>query len=241
MGTKVAIRGQEKHAVIYALSSFPENKMPTYVRKKRLTFVIIFITLQVVGLFLYSYSGERGVLLRRMIKQPRLVGSIAPSSESLANFMVKEVLSIVELFDGMVVEIGPGTGCITRVLLEHGIAAERLVCIEADPELHQYMTEQFPNVRTILGDAIDLKNLLPEKCGEIVAVISGVPLKNIPLSKEKDIIQACCAMLRPCGKLIQFTYGVRPPSITSGLDRTFAGFVLLNLPPAFVWSFTKEK
>lgn len=210
-------------------------------RKKRLTFVIIFIMLQVVGLFFYSYSGERGVLLRRMIKQPRLVGSIAPSSKSLANLMAKEVLSTVEQSGGMVVEIGPGTGCVTRVLLEHGVAAERLVCIEVDPKLHQYMTEQFPNVRTILGDAADLKNLLSEKCGEIVAVISGVPLKNLPLSKEKDIIQACCAILRPCGKLIQFTYGVRPPSTTSGLDRKFAGFVLLNLPPAFVWSFIKKK
>lgn len=197
--------------------------------------------LQVVGLFFYSYSGERGVLLRRMIKQPRLVGSIAPSSKSLANLMAKEVLSTVEQSGGMVVEIGPGTGCVTRVLLEHGVAAERLVCIEVDPKLHQYMTEQFPNVRTILGDAADLKNLLSEKCGEIVAVISGVPLKNLPLSKEKDIIQACCAILRPCGKLIQFTYGVRPPSTTSGLDRKFAGFVLLNLPPAFVWSFIKKK
>ena len=210
-----------------------------YLRKKWHAFVIVFIILQALGLVFYS--GERGIFLRRMVKQPRIVGSIAPSSKSLANLMVKEVLDTVKQSGGIVVEIGPGTGCITRALLEHGVAAERLVCIEIDPELHQYMTEQFPDVQTILGDATNLKALLSEKSDEIVAVISGVPLKNLPLSKEKEIIKACCAILRPSGKLIQFTYGVRPPSTSVGLNRKFAGFVPLNLPPAFVWSFTKEK
>ena len=174
-----------------------------------------------------------------MIEQPGRVGSVAPSSKSLADCMVQEALSVIKQSNDVVVEIGPGTGCITRVLLEQGVAAERLICVEADPALHKYMTEHFPNVQTILGDAAELATLLPENYGEVSAVISGVPLKNFPLDKEKEIIQACCSVLRSSGKLIQFTYGVRPPSVAPGLLRQFVGFIFLNLPPAFVWSFTK--
>eukprot|EP00540_Astrosyne_radiata_P015310 CAMPEP_0116830826 /NCGR_PEP_ID=MMETSP0418-20121206/4982_1 /TAXON_ID=1158023 /ORGANISM="Astrosyne radiata, Strain 13vi08-1A" /LENGTH=178 /DNA_ID=CAMNT_0004459979 /DNA_START=1679 /DNA_END=2215 /DNA_ORIENTATION=+ len=176
-----------------------------------------------------------------MIKQPRLVGSIAPSSTRLANLIAREALSVIEKSGGLVVEIGPGTGCITRALLAHGVASENLVCVELDPVLHQYMTEQFPEIHTILGDAADVETLLSGRCTEVAVVVSGVPLKNLPLNKADVIIHSCCDMLKPYGKFIQFTYGISPPAITPKLtiSRKFVGFVLLNLPPAFVWSFTK--
>jgi phosphatidylethanolamine/phosphatidyl-N-methylethanolamine N-methyltransferase len=207
-----------------------------YSKKKWFVFVILCSSL-ILG-FLH-YGGERRILLGRMFDQPGRIGSIAPSSKNLASLMAKEALSAAENSEGFVIEIGPGTGCITRVLLEQGIAAERLVCVEIDPALHQYMIERFPEVQTILGDAADLDTILPEGCGEVDAVVSGVPLKNLPTGKEEEIIQACCAILKPSGKFIQFTYGVRPPTNTLGLHRKFAGFVLFNVPPAFVWSFTK--
>ena len=71
------------------------------------------------------------------------------------------------------------------MVLEQSIAAERLVFVEIDPALYQYMTEWFSEVQTILGNAADLEAILPERCGEIAAVVSGVPLKNLSLGKEK--------------------------------------------------------
>ena len=201
---------------------------------------LVFVLISGLSMLTLFFSGpERSFFLRRMIQQPRLVGSIAPSSKSLAQLMLREALMVVKNSDDFVVEIGPGTGCITRVILDHGIAAERLICVEMDTALHQYMTEQFPDVNIIQGDAVDLATILPEKRGKIAVIVSGVPLKNLSLEKEKKIIQACCTMLRPDGKLIQFTYGVRPPAAVIGLRRKFIGFALFNLPPAFVWSFIK--
>ena len=173
-----------------------------------------------------------------MAKQPRKIGAVAPSSQGLSNLMVREALQAVSP-DDFVVEIGPGTGCITRALLAQGIAANKLRCIEIDPELHKYMTERFPEVQTILGDAANLEEILAEKCGRIAAIVSGVPLKNLPLATEQAIIRACYAVLKPQGKLTQFTYGIRPPSTVPGFERSFGGFILFNVPPAFVWTFTK--
>lgn len=174
-----------------------------------------------------------------MLNQPGRVGSIAPSSQYLANLMTKEALSAIKQSDDIVIEIGPGTGSITRVLLEQGVSADRLICIELDPALYQYMTEHFPEVQTICGDASALDIILPEKFGNIAAIVSGIPLKNLPLGKEKEMISRCCSALKPSGKFIQFTYGIRPPAVTLGLHRQFVGFTLVNLPPAFIWSFTK--
>ncbi len=208
-----------------------------YSKKRWFLFFIVCTLLSSSLLFLYS--SEKAFLLGRMLDKPGRVGSIAPSSKRLASLMTQEALSAIKQSDGIVVEIGPGTGSITRVLLEHGIAADRLVCIELDPALYQYMTEHFPEVQTIWGDAAALDIILPKKFGKIAAIVSGVPLKNLPLGKEKEIIQLCCSALKPSGKFVQFTYGVRPPAVTSGLQRQFVGFTLFNLPPAFVWSFTK--
>ena len=49
------------------------------------------------------------------------------------------------------------------------------------------MTKRFPEVQTILGDAADLDTILPEGCGEVDAIVSGVPLKNLPIGKEEEI------------------------------------------------------
>ena len=179
------------------------------------------------------------MVLKKMIRNPRTMGAISPSSPALCKRMVREALQAVESTTDFVVELGPGTGCITAALLARGVAPDRLICVELDPELHKYMTDRFPEVQIILGDAAKLEEILDKKCGKIAAIVSGIPLKNLPLAAEKKIVRACHAALRPQGKMVQFTYGIRPTSTVPGFERTFSGFVLLNLPPAFVWTFTK--
>ena len=192
------------------------------------------------GCSIFSYSRENGFLLKRMIKQPYIVGAVAPSSGTLSKLMVREALQAVIGPEDFVVEVGPGTGCVTRILLAQGIPPERLICVEIDPELHKYMNEQFPEVQTLLGDAADLENILAEKCGKIAAIVSSVPLKILPYDKERAIIQAYHAVLKPGGKITQFTYGIHPTATVPGLKRSFGGIVLFNVPPAFVWTFTKD-
>ena len=174
-----------------------------------------------------------------MKAEPKRVGTVHPSSKRLAALMAKEAWTTIEGPEDFVVEIGPGTGCITRALLDQGIAAERLICIELDPELHAYMEAHFPEVQTILGDATNIQALLDGKCDNIAAVVSGVPFKNLPPEVEKAIITACCEVIKPQGKFIQFTYLFRPPTTAATPHRKLVGYILRNFPPAFVWSFEK--
>ncbi|MGZ5939428.1 MAG: class I SAM-dependent methyltransferase, partial [Rhizomicrobium sp.] len=69
--------------------------------------------------------------LRGLIASPRGVGAIAPSSPALARAVAAQVDPAKP---GPILELGPGTGAITKELLGRGVAPERLTLIEYDPD-----------------------------------------------------------------------------------------------------------
>jgi phosphatidylethanolamine/phosphatidyl-N-methylethanolamine N-methyltransferase len=54
--------------------------------------------------------------LRALIARPKNVGAVAPSSRALARAIARQ---INPARPGPVLELGPGTGVVTRALLEH--------------------------------------------------------------------------------------------------------------------------
>lgn len=71
-------------------------------------------------------------LWKALLNDPRRVGSITPSGLALREAIVKVVLSAVP---GCVVELGAGTGAITRSLVEVRGQLDDLIVIEQSPEL----------------------------------------------------------------------------------------------------------
>src|SRR3989442_1851523 len=65
--------------------------------------------------------------------------------------------------DETVVEIGPGLGMLTAELIEQ---SKRVVAVEKDPRLAEYICKQFPGVELLEGDAVDVT--LPP-CDKVVA------------------------------------------------------------------------
>src|SRR5690348_4415792 len=93
------------------------------------------------GLRTYSLTGIRGLkrvvstaspglFLREWLVQPGIVGAICPSSHRLARSMAER---IPVQGDGLVVELGAGTGAVTQALLEKGISPDRLRVVERSP------------------------------------------------------------------------------------------------------------
>ena len=85
--------------------------------------------------------------------KPRSVGAIAPSGRQLARAMAAQVDPALP---GSVVELGPGTGVITRALIERGIAEERLILIEFNRDFAVLLRKRFPKARVLEGDAFAL-------------------------------------------------------------------------------------
>ena len=177
--------------------------------------------------------------LRGLIASPKGVGAIAPSSPALARAVAAQV-DVGR--PGPVLELGPGTGSMTRALLASGVAAERLTLIEYDPDFAQLIRGRFPGVHVISGDAFDLDRTLGKKNGEpFAAVISGIPLLNHPVERRYQLVNAALDRLTPGAPLIQFSYGFMPPvPAPSGASVHRAAFVLKNLPPAHVWVYRRK-
>src|SRR5262245_51868196 len=72
---------------------------------------------------------ELQFFLRLFIQNPQRMGAFAPSSKALAMAMVREA-SIGH--DQVVVELGPGTGALTSLIIESIPADTALMAIEID-------------------------------------------------------------------------------------------------------------
>jgi len=183
------------------------------------------------------------MFLSRWIKSPLTVASITPSSARLANAMAANLPD----GDGPVIELGGGTGKITRALLDAGVAPDYLIVVERDPHFYHYMKQHFPEVTVILGDACDLTSLLIDLQIKTPAraVVSGLPLLAMDKSIQKKIVEQSLSITRQDGVLIQFSYGLFSPIKNSvqmelGLRPRCVALVWKNIPPAKVWTYTLE-
>lgn len=169
---------------------------------------------------------------REMFSQPAAVGAIWPSSHWLA----RTVASRVPVHgDGLVVELGGGTGAVTQALLRRGIAPGRLTVIECSPVFVQHLRARFPEVTILLGDAAELGELLP-RGSHIDAIVSSLPLRSLSGRKAAAIVAQWSALIADGSVVVQFTYDLRRTKHLPlpGFLQRANDIVWVNLPPARV-------
>jgi phosphatidylethanolamine/phosphatidyl-N-methylethanolamine N-methyltransferase len=177
--------------------------------------------------------------LKSLVAAPRLTGAVAPSGRALARAMATAIGSPSH---GLIVELGPGTGPVTRSLIEAGAVAEQLVLIEYDPEFCRLLSQRFAPAAIVEGDAYDLpRALAPFADQPVAAVVSSLPLLNQPPRQREKLIGDAFALMGPSGVFVQFTYGLLSPIPRQTCANRYSAVrsrpILLNLPPAFVWTY----
>lgn len=174
----------------------------------------------------------------QLIRHPKTISAVAPSSKGLALQMVSEITPET----GRVVEIGAGTGVITRQILAAGVAPADLTIVEMNPKFCAALKTQFPACNVLEMDAQELGKLGLENVG---MVVSGLPLLSIPEPVQHNIIHGAFELMREGGKYVQFTYGPKPPIApevreANGLQWRTLRKVWLNLPPAMPYVFSQK-
>ncbi len=98
------------------------------------------------------------------------------SGRQLASMMTKAVPAGARC----VVELGAGTGAITRALIGHVASSTRLLIVEMNDVLHGVLRHRFPEAQVVCGDARHLEELLAQNGalgrGQVDAVISSLGL-----------------------------------------------------------------
>lgn len=177
------------------------------------------------------------MLLNEIIKAPREIGAICASSAHLGEVMSSLVDGDE---DGLIVELGPGTGAITESLLSSGIAPNKLVVIEKSASFARYLSDRFPHIRVFHADASDLPDVLGET-PIIKTVVSCLPLRSLPDRTVRKITSTWTRSLSTNGRVIQFTYAPfnAPAWLDAGLKRIGNQTVWANIPPARVEVFSR--
>lgn len=181
---------------------------------------------------------------RQWLRNPRAMAALSPSGRQLTRMMIAQLPPDAR----RIIELGAGTGVFTRALLARGIAARDLLVVELNEELHALLQREFPDAKVVHDDACNLVEIAGRvgfnQYGGADAAISGLGFLAMPRNVQKGILEAIFSVLGPGRPLIQFTYGLTSP-IPGDLVRELglhvhrAGIAPLNLPPAFVFVYTR--
>jgi phosphatidylethanolamine/phosphatidyl-N-methylethanolamine N-methyltransferase len=172
--------------------------------------------------------------ISRFLAHPKRVGAIMPSGPGLC-----AAIAAAADLSGDVLELGPGSGVVTRALLMHGVAPHRLTVIEYDEAFAEALRRRFPGICVLQGDAFDFASLTGTL--QFSSVISGLPLLNYPPEKGSALIAAALNVMPDGAPFVQFSYGwnapVPPPD---GAAVELSKRVWANLPPAAVWAYRRR-
>ncbi len=177
------------------------------------------------------------MFFRRWLANPLQMGSLIPSSRALCRRVVQQARRAA---DEIVIELGAGTGVISRALLDSGIPPERLYVVEIVPDMAAHLRRVLPGVNVIEGDALCLKDLIPAQFhGRVGTVICGVPMVLLPLSVQQQFVDVI-ESVAPGRGFLHFSYCATSPLPSSklGMRGKREAWTPLNFPPASVWRYT---
>jgi phosphatidylethanolamine/phosphatidyl-N-methylethanolamine N-methyltransferase len=185
--------------------------------------------------------GEREIFFRHWLSNPLGIGAVLPSGGSVARAMARE-LALDR--PGAVLELGGGTGSLTRGLIAAGCPAERLVVIEREPALARHLQQGLPAVRVICGDAGDAASLLAEAgVDRLATVVSSLPIKWFPRAQQRAVLDASFGALGVGGAFVQLTNALASP-IPAG-DLSLIGEevarIWLHFLPVQIWRYRRAE
>ncbi len=143
----------------------------------------------------------------------------------------------------LIIEYGPGTGNITRVLLKKMLPDAKLIAFEINSNFIE-------GLKMIDDKRLTIFNCPAEKAKDILAeyhfgspdyVVSSLPLAIIPNNTVTRILSGTYSMMKTGKAMIQFQYS--PASLgrfKRMFDKVEVKFAPINVPPALVYVCWKK-
>lgn len=199
----------------------------------------------------------RAAFVREFLRDPTGTASMIPSSRKLTERMIEGIdLPACR----SIVEFGPGSGVMTRVMFEHlpkgwTVAeggAGTFIAIEFNPRMARLVAREFPRAVVVAESAASIERVCAERGvapGTLDAVVSGLGWAAFEPEMTTQILEATARTLRPGGHFRTFAYHIglvkrNAWHLRAELRRLFTHVecgraVWANLPPAFVYRCVK--
>ena len=184
---------------------------------------------------------ENFQFFQAFLKNPLKVGAIAPSSPELASKMLE---GIEPDEDNVLLELGVGTGAITKFLQDRIPNKESYLGIELDKNLVKSLKVKFPDLKIVCGNACETFSLHQNSgLGKVGAIVCCLPFVSLPnevgekiLSEIDKFMQKGCTF-----RTFQYAHGYYMPSAIKLREfmRNRYGkskrspLIVKNVPPAY--------
>lgn len=169
------------------------------------------------------------------LRRPMVVASVVPSSRWLTR---RVAAAAVHSGTRTVVELGPGTGVVTRSLLAALPRDGRLLALELEPDFAGRLAEE-PDPRLVVheGDAEDLHEILAEhRIGRVDAIVSGIPFSTLGAERGTRVLRAAWQSLAPGGRFVAYQFRPHVERFATPLfGPPDVGFEPRNVPPMSVY------
>jgi phospholipid N-methyltransferase len=153
-----------------------------------------------------EFGGEWGLFFSQSLRSLSVTASIFPSSRFLANALLKPIdFSAVQV----IVELGIGTGAITKEILRHLNPNALLVGLDLNAAFINHVRRkiQDPRFIPIVGQAERLGSLLNRHgIARADAIVSSLGLSTMKPAQRTVILKQAAAHLTPQGVLTQYQY-----------------------------------
>jgi len=185
-----------------------------------------------------------GAIFREFLRAPNKIGAVAASSARLANSMLDEI-------DWQtaqnIVEYGPGTGAITRHLVQRLNSNQRFFAVELNPRLIEQLNQRLPDVKVLNDSVANIREMCDgQEMPFIDGIISGLPWTAFPARLQNELLDAMFSVLGEHGQFVTFAYLHGLPLKSAKRFRqvleerfaevTVSPVVWRNLPPAVFYS-----
>jgi phospholipid N-methyltransferase len=186
--------------------------------------------------------------LQAFLKNPAKVGSIKPSSPELAMTMIDGIEPSAE---NLVIELGVGTGAITK-FLQYAVPDERsYLGIELDPDLVKLLRKNFPDMNIVCGNAMETASIHRRSgLGRVGYIVCCLPFVSLPAKVRSGVLDEVDKFMRKgCEfRTLQYAHGYYLPSAVKFRETMRAKYgkekrsplVVKNVPPGYTLTWNTK-
>jgi len=168
------------------------------------------------------YWKECGDFFLQCRRHFRSTGAILPSTRFLGRALVSELRK--PHCPAHVLEVGPGTGSVTREILRYLRPGDCLDLVEINGDFVRGLTRRFeqdrefwPHRERVVIHEMGVEKLPGE--GVYDYIVSGLPLNSFPVGQVREIFNAYDRLLKPGGTLTYYEYVFIRQLTTPFVDR----------------------
>jgi phospholipid N-methyltransferase len=143
------------------------------------------------------------LLWRQILRNPRDLGTVAPSSQFLAKCLVEAADLAV---DQRIVEVGAGTGPLTK-WIRPKISPESFIALEPNGEMSATLRREFPDIQVFEEKVQRLEQICQDLGWDHVdKVLSSLPWSLFSEESQEEALRAIASSLNPQGRMLTLVY-----------------------------------